>query len=245
MIDEMMQIVVDPVFPPENYVPVEEKRFQLIYKEQSMFRLNPIRMTAMTGNVSQSKYTTPERKTTYSRNKPSTVEKIGFRSELYNVGKEQKCLKPIYSTPSESLKYLLDNYCFNDLDPFMMPVTLILSSQSLADDQCLEANLKKLKMITETRIAKILLQPKVYELSCGIIGQDRYSQKIKTCLVQGFTNACKTFKAKIFILKNFSPLMCESIKAYRSNIEQAYLESIIKLIIATGSYFDRSIFIPG
>ncbi len=39
--------------------------------------------------------------------------------------------------------------------------------------------------------------------------------------------------------------MCESIKAYRSNIEQAYLESIIKLIIATGSYFDRSIFIPG
>jgi hypothetical protein len=27
MIDEMMEIVVDPLFPPENYTPVEDRRF--------------------------------------------------------------------------------------------------------------------------------------------------------------------------------------------------------------------------
>ena len=49
------------------------------------------------------------------------------------MGKEEKQLKPVYSTPSETLKYLLDTYCFNDLEPFMVPVTLILSSNSLQD----------------------------------------------------------------------------------------------------------------
>lgn len=27
MVDEMMEIVLDPLFPPENYTPIEEKRF--------------------------------------------------------------------------------------------------------------------------------------------------------------------------------------------------------------------------
>ena len=116
-------------------------------------------------------------------------------------------MKPIYSTPSETLKYLLDNYCFSDLDPFMTPVNLILSSPSLSEEQSLENGLKKLKLITETRIARILLEPKIFELGCNIISHDRYSQKIKASLIVGFTNACKTFKAKTFVLKNLMPLI--------------------------------------
>lgn len=57
-------------------------------------------------------------------------------------------MKPIYSTPAESIKYLLDNYCFNDLDPFMTPVALLLSSPSLLDEQLVENNIKKIKLIS-------------------------------------------------------------------------------------------------
>jgi len=63
----------------------------------------------------------------------------------------------MYSTPFDTLKSLLENYCFNDLDPFMLPTTFILSSASLAEDQFLESSLKKLKLICESRIARILL----------------------------------------------------------------------------------------
>lgn len=41
------------------------------------------------------------------------------------------------------------------------------------------------------------------------------------------------------------PLLCESIRSYKSSIEQPYLESLIKLIIATGGQLDRTVFIPG
>lgn len=199
-----MEIIVDPLFPPENYTPVEEKHFELIYKEQSLFRLNPIRMAT---NLSETKYNNSDRKTSSSKQKPNTVDKNQHRSELYNIGKEEKFMKPVYSTPSETLKYLLDNYCFNDLDPFMIPVNLILSSPSLADEQFLESNLKKLKLITESRIARILLEPKMFDLCCNIMGQEKYCQKIKASIATGFTNACKTFKAKLFVLKNLMPLI--------------------------------------
>ena len=53
MIDEMMEIVVDPLFPPVNYCPVEVKRFELIHKEASLFRLLPIRMNS---NSSETKH---------------------------------------------------------------------------------------------------------------------------------------------------------------------------------------------
>lgn len=72
----------------------------------------------------------------------------------------------------------------------------------------LESSLKKLRLVTDSRIAKILLEPKIYEQACNIIGQEKYSQRIKLQLIIGFTNACKTFKAKIFVQKNLLPLVC-------------------------------------
>ena len=127
----------------------------------------------------------------------------------------------------------------------MIPTTLLLSSPSLFDEQCLESNLKKIKLISETRIARILLEPKIFELAVNIISQDKYSQKIKAAILNGFVNACKTFKGKIFIMKNMMPLLCEAIRGSGVTIEETFIEAIVRLSIACGAYFDRSVFIPG
>ena len=76
----MMEIVIDPVFPPLNYSPVEEKRFELIHKEASLFRLQPIRMVS-----NETKYVQKQRESSFSKYK---MERTGGKSELYNVGKE-------------------------------------------------------------------------------------------------------------------------------------------------------------
>jgi hypothetical protein len=52
----------------------------------------------------------------------------------------------------------------------MIPVSLLLSSPSLTDEQLVDNNIKKIKLISETRIAKILLESKIYDLACNIIG---------------------------------------------------------------------------
>ena len=220
---------------------MQEKRFELIYKE-SWFRISPVRVLSSSND---NKYM-PKRDKSFSKQKTLTADKI-IKSEVYNIsnGKEEKVVKPIYSTPAESIRYLLDTYCFNDLDPFMVPVSLLLNSPSLFDEQLTETSIKKLKLVSESRIAKILLEPKIYELSCNIIGQDKYSQRIKLHVLNGFTNACKTFKAKIFVLKNLLPLVNENLRMYKDQIDEAYLEAIVRLLIAAGALFDRSIFIPG
>lgn len=146
MIDEMIQIVVDPLFPPENYTPVQEKRFQIIYRESTSFRISPVRIMSSSND---NKYI-PKRDKSYSKQKSLAAERVVTKSQVYNIGtgKQEKVIKPIYSTPAESIKYLLDSYCFNDLDPFITPVNLLLNSTSLADQQLIEVNIKKLKLIS-------------------------------------------------------------------------------------------------
>lgn len=63
----------------------------------------------------------------------------------------------------------------------------------------------------------------MFELSCNIIGQDRFNQKIKAAIVVGFVNCCKNFKAKIFIIKNLMPLVCENLRVYRNDIDETYI----------------------
>jgi hypothetical protein len=41
------------------------------------------------------------------------------------------------------------------------------------------------------------------------------------------------------------PLICENLRIYKDQIEESYLEAIMKMIIATGAFFDRTVFIPG
>lgn len=43
MINEMFEIVLDPLFPPVDYTPVENKNYELLHKEVSFYRINPVR----------------------------------------------------------------------------------------------------------------------------------------------------------------------------------------------------------
>ena len=55
MIDEMMEIIIDSTFPPEDYQPVEQRHFELIYKEPSAFRISPIRVISHSTEVQSRK----------------------------------------------------------------------------------------------------------------------------------------------------------------------------------------------
>ena len=42
MIDEMLEITVDPYYPPDNYTPVSTRRFELLSKERVNFRVGNV-----------------------------------------------------------------------------------------------------------------------------------------------------------------------------------------------------------
>ena len=65
MVDEMMEIVLDPIFPPKNYTPLEQKRFELIHKE-SMFRLSPIKVSSFSNSNRKS---IPKRERSFTKQK--------------------------------------------------------------------------------------------------------------------------------------------------------------------------------
>lgn len=79
MVDEMLEIAIDPIFPPENYTPVQEKRFELIYKESS-FRISPVRVLSSSND---NKYM-PKRDKSFSKQKTIANDKI-IKSEVYNI----------------------------------------------------------------------------------------------------------------------------------------------------------------
>ena len=43
MVDEMLEIIIDPYYRPASYTPVAKKNFEMLYKETSSFRINPLR----------------------------------------------------------------------------------------------------------------------------------------------------------------------------------------------------------
>jgi hypothetical protein len=81
MVNEMFELVLDPQFPPENYTPVEEKRFVLLHKEVSMFRLQPVRMVA-----SSNENKTSHRKLSFSfsKTKPNTIDKVMTKGSFFD-----------------------------------------------------------------------------------------------------------------------------------------------------------------
>lgn len=122
---------------------------------------------------------------------------------------------------------------------------MILQSNSLREEQFLESNLRKLKLITETRLAAILLEPKLNEICTNIISQDYFHQKIKATLLMGYASACKTFKVRLFVIRKVIPLLSDQLRLYRGTLDLFLLEAMIKLLIASGGYLDRNVFIPG
>ena len=69
--------------------------------------------------------------------KNSSMHKSRRNSEalsgLNSFESTEKHLKVRYSTPVETIKYLLDTYCFNDLEPFLVPVNFLLTSPKLKE----------------------------------------------------------------------------------------------------------------
>ena len=104
----------------------------------------------------------------------------------------------------------------------MIPVSLILHSTSLADPECIEGNLKKIKLFTESRVAPILLERKIYEIVCNILAKDEFDQRIKAALTNGYAQACKQFKARMFVIKNIVPLLAESIRVYKKELDPSF-----------------------
>ena len=100
-------------------------------------------------------------------------------------------------------------------------------------------------MITETRVAKALLQKKIFDSVSNIVGQERYPQKIKGCILNGVVAAAKSFKGRMFVLKHLIPLISENVRTYGSQIDKTLLQPIVRLLTVVGGQMDRSIFIPG
>lgn len=70
MINEMFELVIDPLFPPIDYEPVENKNFELVHKEISFFRINPLRSGSSDNRKNYYPMRGPEnRKLTSSSNK--------------------------------------------------------------------------------------------------------------------------------------------------------------------------------
>ena len=98
MINEMCEIVLDPLFPPDDYTPIENKNFELLHKEVSFYRINPLR-TSSTDAKRKNYYPLSDNgNSNHHRNsngKRRNSESIGLTS----FQSTEKQLKIRYSTP--------------------------------------------------------------------------------------------------------------------------------------------------
>jgi hypothetical protein len=202
MIDEMFNIVLDPLFPPKVVfeIPTSEKQFTLIYSEPMCVskRLKNDR------SLSKNYYPCAQ-----TDSRPSSISKLGRTEDVLAYSsnlteRERDVPKLKYSSPPETIKFLLDTYFYSDFTPFDIPVSILLSSNKLADPQQLETNLKNIRMITDTRVHPMLAEPKYLEMCVKILKSD-YPQKIKVALMQGLTNCSKQLLNRKRILEIVLP----------------------------------------
>ena len=95
MIDEMMEIILDPLFPPTEYTPVEEKKFELVHKEINLFRITPIRVARSFSNTKRKNSLTPRE----GSGGPS--ERLPVTEDLFKIDPTKpKESRLKYSTPT-------------------------------------------------------------------------------------------------------------------------------------------------
>ena len=80
-------------------------------------------------------------------------------------------------------------------------------------------------------------------MGCNIIRQPGLHFSIRSTVIDGFANACKTAKARIVVIKQLMPLLCDTLVA--EDPESEYVGSVVRVMVACGGSFDRSVFIPG
>ena len=78
-------------------------------------------------------------------------------------------------------------------------------------------------MVTETRVAKALLEKKIFDCVANIVSQERYPQKVKACILNGVAGITKTFKTKMFVLKHLIPLVSENVRSYGNQMDNTLL----------------------
>lgn len=108
MIDEMFNLVLDNLFPPEvpHEIAADDRQFCLIYSE-------PVAVRRLKNEHSLTKnyYPIP-----LLEAKPNQVIKIGKTEELPAATDRDSKMK--YMSPTESIRQLLENYCYSDFEPF-------------------------------------------------------------------------------------------------------------------------------
>ena len=87
----------------------------------------------------------------------------------------------------------------------------MLTSPTLTQPTLVDNNLGKLRLVTHSRISKILLEPKVFDLACSILRHTNIPFPIRTLVLEGFANACKSIKARVLVIKELMPLLCDTL----------------------------------
>ena len=130
MIDDMLKLVVDPLFPPENKPEKRENGFELIYcTHHSKFTDKPVNVRQ---DLNVPIYPIPELK--QRKNPRKEKEENKNRSFHHNIVKRKRTstipknikVKPKIKNLDESITTLIETYPFEDYDPFIKPVKSLI-----------------------------------------------------------------------------------------------------------------------
>lgn len=121
----MLNIILDNNFPPEIPFEIapEDRQFCLIHSESVA-----VRRIKNEHSLTRNYYPVP-----IVDAKPQLIMKIGRTEEVYGSNLTDRESKVKYMSPTETIKNLLDSYCYSDFEPFELPVTILLSSSKLSD----------------------------------------------------------------------------------------------------------------
>lgn len=95
-----------------------------------------------------------------------------------------------------------------------MPVNFLLTSPKLEESESDETNARNLKLVSETRICHILLEPKFLIICKTIFLNEKISENVKKTLLGGFANAIRNHKNRVAIITNIVPTFREMMKMH-------------------------------
>ena len=112
--------------------------------------------------------------------------------------------------------------------------------------------MKNLKLVTETRICHILLESKFLNICKNIFNSEKYTENIKTTLLNGYVNAIRNHKNRVAVIMHIVPTFRQMLKLHNKKISEEeeiesdpLIEGMILLLIRLGGLINRKIFIPG
>ena len=100
----MLELVLDPLFPPTDYTPLENKNFELLHKEISFYRINPLRSGSTDAKRKNYYPLTDHSTSNSSHHKDYQKNSVNKRRNSESIGlasfqSTEKHMKIRYSTP--------------------------------------------------------------------------------------------------------------------------------------------------